>query len=190
MEEECDILRDNLNQCQKILNQNPSIEQVNAKIRNYDEMCDKLRHLLINEETKRGMTLKNNSFLWFIKILYQNLVQEKSYFIEFNQQQENKTESNENTCKLVYKAILNCLEDYQGEIKHSKMIMKEVSPTILEFFGTKFLLFCFKLQTSWESKENSLRQKELNLNNEFNKKFNFNVHLLVNSLFNGVYCQV
>ena len=65
------------------------------------------------------------------------MLKEKSYFIELNQQQEIKTESNENMCKLVYKAILNCLEDYQGEIKHSKMIMKEVFSTIIDQFFNK-----------------------------------------------------
>lgn len=51
----------------------------------------------------------------------------------------------------IYKAFLKCLEDYQSEIKHTKIIIKE-------------------LQNSWETKEKDLYQKERNLNEEFTKK--------------------
>jgi len=97
---------------------------------NYEDLNCRLRQMLIAEEKKR----------------------EKSYFVNgFSEHVESSNGNNELACKLIYKAILNCLEDYQGEIKHSRMIMKE-------------------LQNSWETKETNLKERESILNSEFNRK--------------------
>jgi hypothetical protein len=53
--------------------------------------------------------------------------------------------------KRLLKGITKCLEDYQGEFKHSRLIIKE-------------------LQNSWDEKEKKLEVKENNLNEDFTKK--------------------
>jgi hypothetical protein len=107
LEDECRLLKSELEQCQRVLADNPSIEFVNGKMHNYEDLCGRLRGLLVAEEKRR----------------------EKSYFVsgfEHNFEQATKSSDNELTCKLIYKAVLNCLEDYQGESRHSRMVMKEV----------------------------------------------------------------
>lgn len=55
LEDECQIIRNDLKNCQKILEENPSIGFVNNKIQNYEDLSLKLRQLLLNEEKKRGI---------------------------------------------------------------------------------------------------------------------------------------
>jgi hypothetical protein len=58
-----------------------------------------------------------------------NYFKEKSYLVD----EENKllnVNKRDQKClfeaEILYKGIAKCLQDYQGEIKHSKLIMKEV----------------------------------------------------------------
>lgn len=101
------------------------MEVVNMKMQNYEDLCGRLRNVLVAEEKRR----------------------EKSYFVNGFEQNFEQTNSNacnnELTCKLIYKAVLSCLEDYQGESRHSRMIMKEVrrEVTMLKWNYLRYVMF-------------------------------------------------
>ena len=93
--------------------------------------------------------LREVSFLLFVKIgliIWKYLKIEKSYFNDFDDQESNSK------INQIYKAFTRCIEDYQSEVKHSKIIIKE-------------------LQNCWENKEKDLHHKEQNLNEDFTKKY-------------------
>ena len=56
------------------------------------------------------------------------IIVEKSYFVDENPRQQ-LDDNYELVVQRLLKAITKCLDDYQGEIKHTKLIIKEVRYT-------------------------------------------------------------
>ena len=64
-----------------------------------------------------------------IAFLYLLFFKEKSYFPDESSQQTKSSDSSniEHVNQRLFKSFVKCLDDYQGEIKHTKMIIKEVN---------------------------------------------------------------
>ena len=125
LEKECESLRNDLHQ--QLASKNQS-EYFNNKIECYENLCNKLRQLILTEEKKRG-------FYFFFELKYFEsfyiffyLIIEKSYFVDENPRQQ-LDDNYELVVQRLLKAITKCLDDYQGEIKHTKLIIKEVRYT-------------------------------------------------------------
>ena len=148
-----------MNQIQKMLGENVSLDQLNIKMQSYNDLCSKLRLLLLNEESKRGI------HLLYMLALYSELytliilkIKEKSYF----------NSDNDSKVSQIYQAFSKCLEDYQSEIKHSKIIIKEVNSCLyfaFKFYDFKINQFFFHLSFKTPGKTKRNRRKSYEKSN-------------------------